>query len=289
MNKPGSLAWFARHELRLTWRDFIAMMTAGRRDREPKILFGFVLFVAFMHGLAFLILARYRNAWANADLPTLISVTAAVLLSGFAMLSQAMEGMTRIFYTRSDLELILSSPIPAQPLFTVRIAAMALSVGLTSVILIGPFIDVAAWLGGARWLAAYGAIVLVSLVATALAVILTVRLFESVGPRRTRPIAQIAAAVIGGAFVIGLQTAAISSTGTLSRGSFLHSDYVMSRVPNIDSVFWWPARAALGEGRPFMVALAVKRCFLCCRNSSLRVALCDLFYRCSWYLQCPPS
>jgi ABC-2 type transport system permease protein len=28
-----SLPWFARHEARLTWRDIMAMMTAGRRGR----------------------------------------------------------------------------------------------------------------------------------------------------------------------------------------------------------------------------------------------------------------
>jgi ABC-2 type transport system permease protein len=60
-------------------------------------------------------------------------------------------------------------------------------------------------------------------------------------------VAQITAAVIGGLFVIGLQMAAMFSTGTMSRLAFLRSQYVMAHVPGIASAFWWPARGALGD------------------------------------------
>jgi ABC-2 type transport system permease protein len=33
MNAPGSVLWFARHEFRLAWRDWVSMMTAGRGAR----------------------------------------------------------------------------------------------------------------------------------------------------------------------------------------------------------------------------------------------------------------
>jgi ABC-2 type transport system permease protein len=247
MSAPGSVVWFARHELRLAWRDALAMMTAGRRDRQRTVAIGLVLFVGFMHVVAILALGRSGKVGNSPDLSTLVAVTAGAILSGSAMLSQAMESVTRTFYTRSDLELILSSPARAQSLFAVRIAAIALSVSLMSLFLIGPFIDVLAWRGGVRWLGAYGAIVAVSLVATALAIVLTVALFRTIGPRRTRLAAQIAAAVIGGMFVIGLQMAAMFSTGMISRLAFLRSQFVLSRAPNIDSAFWWPARAALGD------------------------------------------
>ena len=42
------------------------------------------------------------------------------------MLSQALESVTRAFYARSDLDLILSSPASARKIFAVRIAAIAL-------------------------------------------------------------------------------------------------------------------------------------------------------------------
>ncbi len=112
---------------------------------------------------------------------------------------------------------------------------------------VGPFIDILAWRAGARWLAAYGVIAAVSLVATALAVVLTATLFRTIGPKRTRLAAQIVAAGIGGVFIIGLQVAAMFSTGTLSRLAFLRSPYVLAHAPGLTALFWWPARAAFGE------------------------------------------
>ena len=50
--------------------------------------------------------------------------------------------------------------------------------------------------------------------AVAVALLLVGALFRAIGPRRTRSIAQIVAAVIGAAFAIGLQFAAILSFGT---------------------------------------------------------------------------
>jgi ABC-2 type transport system permease protein len=96
-------------------------------------------------------------------------------------------------------------------------------------------------------LGAYGAIIAVSLIATAIAVMLTVTLFQTIGAKRTRLAAQIAAAVIGGLFVIGLQMAAMFSTGTMSRLAFLQSKAVVAHMPDSHSAFWWPARGALGD------------------------------------------
>ena len=84
-------------------------------------------------------------------------------------------------------------------------------------------------------------------VATAAALALTIALFRTIGPKRTRLIAQIVAAVIGAAFVIGLQVAAIFSAGTLSRYAALQSDWMLRHAPDTASAFWWPARAVLGD------------------------------------------
>ena len=60
------------------------------------------------------------------------------------MLSQALESVTRAFYARADLDLILSSPVAARRLFSVRIAAMAFSTVAMAALLAAPFIDVLA-------------------------------------------------------------------------------------------------------------------------------------------------
>ena len=256
MMRSGSALWFARHELRLAWRDTVAMMTAGRPERARKAAIGAVLFLIGLHGVAFLILRHIAAGQLQGSLSTLTAISCAIVLSGSAMLSQAIENATRTFYTRSDLELILSSPARAKRLFAVRIGATAVAVSLMSLFLVGPFVDVLVWRSGLRWLAAYGVIVAVSSAATALGTILTVSLFQIIGPRRTRLVAQIVAAMIGAAFVIGLQLAAMFSTGTMSRLAFLQSHTVTDHVPGIHSLFWWPARAALGEGLPLLTVLA---------------------------------
>lgn len=252
-----SLSWFARHEARLTWRDMMAMMTAGRRGRERAAAFWLLAFVIGLHVIAYVVLRNYAPDGVKLDINSLIGVTTAILLSGSAMLSQAMENVTRIFYTRSDLELILSAPVKTGRVFAVRIAAMSISAILMSAVLIGPFIDVLIWREGVYWLSAYGVLAAVSLITTALAVLLTVNLFRLIGPRRTRLAAQIAAAIVGGLFVIGLQSAAMFSSGTLSRASFLKSAWVLNHVPGPHSLAWAPARAALGDGFDLILTLGL--------------------------------
>jgi ABC-2 type transport system permease protein len=196
-------------------------------------------------------------AVAVADKETLAAITASVLLSWFLMVSQAMESATRAFYSRSDLDLILSSPAPVEKVFAVRICTIALSMVMMALPLAAPFIDVLIARGGWRWLGAYGLIVAMGAAAAALAVGLTVALFRIVGPKRTRLIAQVVAAVIGAAFVIGLQVTAILSYGTLSRASVVQSQSVLAHAPALDSIAWWPARAALGDGVALIGVLAL--------------------------------
>ena len=151
------------------------------------------------------------------------------------MVSQAMESITRAFYTRADLDLILASPVAAQRLFAVRIATVALAVAAMALPLAGPFINMLAFRGGSHWLGAYGVILAMGAAATAVAVALTVALFRVIGPKRTRLTAQVLAAIIGAAFVIGLQVAAILSYGTLSRADVLQSQTLEALAPDVAS------------------------------------------------------
>jgi len=257
MTAPATIAWFASHELRLSWRDWLSMMTAGRRWRERNVAIALLLFGAFLHLIALMMVGSFADAAGGRDKATLVAVTGSGLLAWSLMVSQAMESVTRAFYARSDLDLILSSPAAVRKLFAVRIATMALSIILMAVLLAAPFINVLAWRGGAHWLAAYAVAAALGATAAAIAVALTVALFRAIGPKRTRLIAQVVAAVIGAAFVIGLQMAAILSYGTLSRTALFRSERLISLMPDPDSVVWWPARAMMGEPRPLIVVTAL--------------------------------
>jgi ABC-2 type transport system permease protein len=247
VSRPGTIAWFARHELRLAWRDWLGMMTAGGRTGVRTLAIVLVILGVVMHIVAYSMVARFAAVGLDPDKTALVVITGSALLSWSLMLSQAMESVTRAFYTRSDLDLLLSSPAVAARAFAVRIAAIAVSVMSMSLLLAAPFINVLAALAGARWLMAYVTVVALGMAAVALAALATTALFQLIGPKRTRLVAQIVAAVIGAGFVIGLQLAAIVSQGTLSRFAVLASQPFVGIAPDAGSVIWWPARALTGD------------------------------------------
>ena len=257
MSQPATLAFLANHELRLGWRDWVSMMTAGHRRRLRSVAIALIVFACFMHLLAYSMVGRYAATGLLPDKATLVVVTGTMLLSWSLLLSQAMESVTRAFYARSDLDLILTSPVSPRKIFSVRIGRIAVAVALMAMLLAAPFIDVLAYFGGAHWLAAYGVVAAMGAVAAALAVALTVALFRTIGAKRTRLIAQIVAAVIGAAFVIGLQVAAILSYGSLSRFAPLQSEWLIARAPDVGSALWWPARAALGDPAALLLVAAI--------------------------------
>src|SRR5947207_1560661 len=256
MIKAGTVAWFAQHETRLGWRDWAWLLSGGRRRRGYAVMLGLAVFVVFMHGFAYLTLAPSADFTAPPDKRLLVSIGGTLLLYWSLMLSQAMEAVTRAFYARGDLDLILSSSASAGRLFAVRIGAMAVGIAGMSLGLAAPAINVLAWLGGAHWLAAYGGVLALAMASVAISVMLTIGLFRSIGPKRTRLVAQIVAAVIGASFVIGVQLVAIVSIGTLSQAVLFQSAAILDHMPDRDSLWWLPVDAAMGDWPALIVVLA---------------------------------
>lgn len=255
--QPTSILWFARHELTLSWRDWMAMMTGGRRVRAVGLFIGIGLLAVILHLIAHVIVTPWLAGGIGPDKQTLVTLTGGGLLFWSVTLSQAMESVTRAYYARSDLDLILSSPASSRRVFAVRTGAIALTSTVLSALLAAPAINVLAVEDGPQWLAAYGVLASVGAFSAALAVLMTIGLFKLVGPRRTRLIAQIIAAVIGAGFIIGIQAVAILSYGTLSRVSVLQSHDLIAMAPDPSSLLWLPARAAMGDFGALAVVMIV--------------------------------
>ncbi|MGP8123352.1 MAG: permease, partial [Xanthobacteraceae bacterium] len=234
------LSWLIRHETRLAWRDLIAMLTAGRPARLRRAVVVIVTIAALMHLPAAAMVGKYAGMASAPDKTTLIVLLASIGMAAALMLSQAIESVTRVFYGRADLDLIMSSPVQIADVFSIRMATIALAVTAMALVVFAPFVDVLAIKGGPRWLAAFGVVIALGLLATAVAIALTVAMFHLLGPKRTRLAAQILAAVIGAAFIIGLQIAGIMSYETLSRFAVLTSEAAAAAAPDVDSVIWWP-------------------------------------------------
>lgn len=245
---PASTLWFARHELMLGWRDLVAMMTGGRRARSIGIVIFLAVVVIILHLMALGLVGPWAGRGINEDAATLVMLTGTGILFWTIMLSQALEAVTRVYYGRSDLDLVLSSPASSRRLFIVRTGAVALSAMLLPGLLASPLINMLAVLDNPRWLFAYGVVFSMGAISTAIAIGITLLLFRLVGPRQTRLIAQIVAAVVGAGFVIGIQAAAILYYGDMSRFALFQSQAIIDLAPQVDSPFWTPAKAAMGFG-----------------------------------------
>lgn len=254
---PATLAWFAGHELRLGWREGMALMTGGKRARAIGLILGTLLFAVLFHLLAHAMIAPWAAQGISADKGTLALLLGGGFLFWTVMLSQAMESVTRAYYARADLDLILSSPASVPALFAVRAGSIALVTVLLACLLAAPLIDALIFSDGLHWLAAYGVLVALGALSAALALGLTRVLFRLVGPRRTRVIAQIVAAVVGAGFVIGIQAAAILSFGSLSQFTILQSEGFVAAMPDTNSLLWLPVRAAMGDLPALGVVLLV--------------------------------
>ncbi|MDY6961971.1 MAG: permease, partial [Pseudomonadota bacterium] len=220
---PTSLAWFARHELTLGWRETMAMLTGGSRARGIGLAVFLAIIAVLFHLLAYGVVARWAAGGVESDARGLVMLTGMGLLFWTVMLSQCLEAVTRVYYGRSDLDLILSSPASSRRLFAVRTGSVMLASIAFTGLLASPLINMLAVFDGQRWLAAYGVLIAMSAISTALAVGITMLLFRLVGPRRTRFISQIVAAIIGAGFVIGIQAAAILYYGDFSRFALFQS------------------------------------------------------------------
>lgn len=108
MTAAASLLWLARHEGSLAWRDMHYLMTAGGRWRLRSVALIFLAIMAFLHLVAYSIVAPHAQARVESGPTVLVAVTGSLGLSFFLMLSQALEQVTRLFYSRGDLDLFKS-------------------------------------------------------------------------------------------------------------------------------------------------------------------------------------
>jgi ABC-2 type transport system permease protein len=249
-----SLAAFPRfvlHDLRLSARSLTSMFGALSLRRLAILIA--LLFVA-LH------IAAYPVAgWLIAieDGPDGVMRITAILASGAALIipwivAQSIADFTRTLFGRSDLELILASPVDAEALLAAR--ALSISVGaIASVgLLLAPVADVVALKGHPHWLALYPALLAAGLAGTGSAIMLSMGLFFAAGPRRARLFGQIAAAAIGASAVLGAQVVAMLPEGM--RTTILAALAPRANAEGeVQGLLWAPVRAAAGDPQAVLV------------------------------------
>jgi ABC-2 type transport system permease protein len=246
---PGSTIWLLSHEMRLAWRSFFGGKQGGRRTAALIIV-----------GLLFLVVA-FPLAWAirGLDPPVntltiLIADVAATMIFSL-MLSQTLAGATDALYARGDLDLLFSSPLDPRKTLTVRFSALAATAFSAFALLALPFLVPMAIFGHWQWLALLPTLGALALAASAVGLALAVVLFALIGPKRTRAVAQLMAALIGAAFFLVSQSQTLfgSRTTTILTRIMATARDPRLRLPPLAD---WPLRAALGQPLPLISLLA---------------------------------
>lgn len=239
---PGGVLFLLKHEMLLTWRAFRA--TGKGRNVRRAI---FYTFMTAALGFGGYWAARFLSeVTPTPDVFTLGVVGGVIAILFSLMLSQALMLITESLYQRGDLDLLLASPIPQWRVILVRMSAIAINVGLFYLILVAA---VCVWLpffGGWAWIGFAPAILLLTLFATAAALILARILFALIGPKNTRIAAQILGSLIGAAFFIATQIPRFTEDESRAQAMQEVFTAAIPIVGNPASVLSLPARAAFG-------------------------------------------
>jgi ABC-2 type transport system permease protein len=199
--KPSSAGWLLAHEMRLAWRGY----RAGRAGKGIGPLIGLIILFAFACiGGVFLALGVHGHEVPIVPLAVVIAdLACAVVLT--LMLSQTLGASAEALYERGDLDLLFSSPIAPSKVLLVRALGVATGVATIFMIFAAPILLPSILYGHPGWLGVFGVLIALALIATALGLFLAMALFALIGPRRTRTVAQVLAALVGAAFFLASQ------------------------------------------------------------------------------------
>jgi hypothetical protein len=240
----GGVLWLLAHELRISWRNWLA---AGRqRGGRGRIVMYLVL--ALVLGVGGFWAADAVSGLEPAPTPLVLGAIGAVFafLLTF-MASQALMLITEALYQRGDLDLLLASPLPAWRVLIVRMAAVALNV---ATFYLAAVIAVFVWLpmfGGWQWMGFAPTILALALFATGLAIVLARLLFGVIGAKATRIGAQIIASIMGAAFFLAIQTQNYVPPGERAAAYRALLTRLVPVLGNPASPLSLPARAAIGQ------------------------------------------
>ena len=251
--KPSSVAWLLAHEMRLAWRGY----RAGRVGKGPGALIGLGIIFAFACvGGVFLALGVHGHEVPIIPLAVVIAdLACAVVLT--LMLSQTLGASAEALYERGDLDLLFSSPIAPAKVLLVRALGVATGVATIFMVFAAPVLLPPILYGHPGWIGVFGVLIALALIATALGLFLAMALFVLIGPRRTRTVAQVMAALVGAAFFLASQARNLmgkDASETLYAQIAHEATSGRLTPPPFASL---PLRAMVGEPLPLLGLLAV--------------------------------
>lgn len=244
--RRGSFLWLVAHDLRLNWRRFVDMF-GGAAPGRALMLAGLGALV--LHALAWPALpylAHHLQGSATGPASRL-AIGALLICIASWMTAQGLFIATRTLYDRGDLDLLLGSPQSARRILAAKALAIAFSSLGSVAMLVLPVANAGAVRYGAHWLAIYPTLAGIALGATAVSLTATIGLFRLLGPRRARVHANLAGALIGGAFVLGAQIVAMLPAGARQAIRAMFEPEALADMGPGGRLLWLPVEAMLGE------------------------------------------
>lgn len=251
--RPGSSWWLLQHELRM-----FRFNHGARTKKRGWFLPLLGIFWLSMHGVAFALLDKLPSLPASMLTLLAMGMTAVLIILGTFMFSSGLKSSVDSLFERGDVDLLLSSPLPSDSIFTVRLGAITISVASVYLFLVSPVVNVGLFIGHAGWLAAYIVIVAWASICCSLSMLLTLLLVRVLGARKTRVVAQVLSAIAGALMFLLAQAQNIFQLYSPEALQSLTARLVTSHgalVP--DSVLWAPGRAVMGHGAPLLGLAAV--------------------------------
>ncbi|MCW5697979.1 MAG: hypothetical protein KIS96_14760 [Bauldia sp.] len=261
MSQPSaSIGLLLAHELRLTWRQWFTRKQTGpakRRRVPPLIIVALVLLAVIV--MAGIPVARGLQDQALEVNAIAVLIGDAVILFVFTlMLSQTLVTAVQVFYDRGDFDLLLSSPTSPTRILAVRTASMAINPTLLVWALATPFVLPMAVYGHPEFLAVYPVGLAVALLASAAGIAIALFLFRTIGPRRTRTVAQVLAALIGALFVIVANLPNMIASPDESDNFWIWlSAEAAAGTLEVPGFLYGPTQALFGEPVPLLIFLVL--------------------------------
>jgi ABC-2 type transport system permease protein len=242
---PGSLLWLVLHEVRLAFR--------GRRTGIGKWIRLVLLVGYFLLGLY--VAYQLRGMPLTPKPRWLITGNAALLVMLTFMTTQSLMNALRTLFEKTDLDLLLSSPLPEGRVLAAKMLGIAASAGATYCLLLLPLALPVAFVGHPRLLAVVPVAAALAMLSATFGLTFAMLLVRFIGARGARSVGQIVAAGTAGAIYLFSQLSGHNRPGS-GRIAFT-AGWLRAHGWGLNGLTSLPARGLFGEIGPLLLLVGV--------------------------------
>ncbi len=241
--KQGSLPWLLRHELRLWWRTlrgkWFAIGLLIVLGLLATLLLGIWLFAASQ--------VTELQPWVFGELPPELLWPAVLGWFGLFCYAfvQALGQSAVVLGDRTDLDLLISSPVSSKVIFSSRLLSVAIEIflGLAGFLVLP--IGLAVLLGFIRLIGVFPTLFCLCLIAASLAMLIMLWLVQRLGAKKAQVVVQVLATALFALLFLGSQlpNLLLDQPQTRAIAQSITFLFQPGGLLSADSWLWLPARA----------------------------------------------